>query len=111
MAYAPNSFGQKVLNKNRVHVEETSSNNSLDEKTYRNNLQEELEGTYQFQIKKETYAPLISISTLERIKNSRLENEDNVIALDTYIDIFIPSQNKVESSEFKPLEQSLYIIK
>lgn len=81
------------------------SNNSIDSKTKFTSLMNDLDGTFQFQIKKQDYRPLLTIEILESIRDSRKISEDIYLELDEYIKVFIPSSNKINSIDFVSLDQ------
>ena len=70
-----------------------------------------LEGTYQIQILKPEYKVLFSESLLEKIKTLRKEDEDVIVVLDDYSKLYLPSLNKIKSSNFVKLPQFLSTIK
>lgn len=70
-----------------------------------------LEGTYQIQILKPEYKVLFSESLLDKIKTLRKEDEDVIVILDDYSKLYLPSINKIKSSNFVKLPQFLSTIK
>lgn len=70
-----------------------------------------LEGTYQIQILKPEYKVLFSESLLDKIKTLRKEDEDVIVILDDYSKLYLPSINKIKSSNFVKLPQLLSTIK
>ena len=70
-----------------------------------------LDGTYQIQILKPEYKVLFSESLLDKIKTLRKEDEDVVVILDDYSKLYLPSINKIKSSNFVKLPQFLSTIK
>lgn len=71
----------------------------------------DLEGTYQIQILKPEYKVLFSESLLDKIKTLRKEDEDVIVILDDYSKLYLPSINKIKSSNFVKLPQFLSTIK
>ncbi|TDR17400.1 hypothetical protein [Flavobacterium cheniae] len=71
----------------------------------------DLKGTYQIQILKPEYNVLLSESLLEKIKTLRKEDEDIIIVLDDYSKLYLPSLNKIKSSNFIKLLQFQSTIK
>lgn len=93
-------------------VQQSISVGSTDnEKTKLNNLLTELEGTYQFQITKLDYKPVLSTELLENIKSSRTEDQDIYLTIDEYTKLFIPSKSSMELNNFEKLERIIYISK
>lgn len=71
----------------------------------------DLEGTYQIQILKPEYKVLFSESLLDKIKTLRKEDEDVIVILDDYSKLYLPSINKIKSSNFVKLPKFLSTIK
>lgn len=67
------------------------------------------EGTYQFLLSKQDYKPLFTKELIDRIQQSRRENEDVELILDEYITLFLPSKNRIHSPGFVPLEPYKYL--
>ena len=101
-------FGQKDLNDYRTLTLEPASESHQNKY---NQLVDELDGTFQFQIEKENYKPLLSAELLTQIKNSRKASEDVMLKLDEYMTIFIPSEDKITSDNFIHLDRIQYSIK
>ena len=102
-------FGQKSTTAPRVLTLEHNQTNTVNEKQHRKALQADLQGTFQFQIDKENYSALITTELLEKIKTERLQSEDVYFEIDEFINVFIPSYQKINATSFIPLATSLYI--
>ena len=102
-------FGQKSATPQRILRLENNQTNSVNEKQHRKALQEELQGTFQFQIDQESYSAIITTELLERIKGERLQSEDVYFEIDEFINVFIPSYQKINATSFIPLATILYI--
>ena len=57
-------------------------------------------GTYQF-IVKEKKDFLLTTETFEFIETNRKDTDDITIALSAYLDVFIPSKQKISQSNFQ----------
>lgn len=105
-------FAQREYKAKTNSVEQNiASDSPVSEKAKFNNLLTELEGTYQFQITKTDYKPVLSIELLENIKNSRTEDQDIYLTIDEFTKLFIPSKSSMEVNNFKKLERIIYISK
>jgi hypothetical protein len=108
-----NSFSQEEVEKRTPKA--TSNVESVkgvdNERDQLHKLMVEMEGSFQFQISKPDYSPVVSLELLDRIQKSRLENENSTIVLDQYITILIVSKSKMESSGFQKLENIIYVNK
>lgn len=108
-----NSFSQEEVIKRTPkassNVESVKGINN--EKDQLHKLMVEMEGSYQFQISKPDYSPVVSLELLDRIQKSRLENENSTIVLDQYISILVVSKSKMTSIGFQKLENLIYVNK
>ncbi|NRA11611.1 MAG: hypothetical protein HRT57_06630, partial [Crocinitomicaceae bacterium] len=104
-----NVFGQNKGSEPRVLVEAENVSHEQEDLDLFNILQIELKGTYQVQMIRTDRAAVISLSTLELVKNGRLAGEDVYLKLDEFTTIFVPSEQKVNQSGFIPLSLSKYI--
>ena len=102
-------FGQKSAIPQRIMRLENNQTNSVNEKEHRKALQEELQGTFQFQIDQESYSAVITTELLKRIKGERLQSEGVYFEIDEHISVFIPSYQKINATSFTPLATILYI--
>lgn len=110
--FSHNSFAQHENKVKTNSVEQAiSADSQSSEKTKLNTLLSELEGTYQFQITKSDYKPVLSIELLENIKNSRTENQDIYLTIDEFTKLFIPSRSSMGLNNFEKLERIIYISK
>lgn len=110
--FSHNSFAQRENKVKTNSVEQvTISDSPSSEKAKLNNLLKELEGTYQFQITKSDYKPVLSVELLENIKNSRTENQDIYLTIDEFTKLFIPSRSSMGLNNFEKLERIIYISK
>lgn len=83
----------------------------LNQTSHTSQNQNPKEGTYQFRVYKEDYMPLVSKDILASIDEKRKQNESVVIKLDEYTELFIPSINEINSTEFQNLEPIKFIKK
>lgn len=112
ITFSQTLFAQREYKAKTNSVEQTTASDSPgSEKAKLNNLLTELEGSYQFQITKLDYKPVLSVELLENIKNSRTEGQDIYLDIDEYTKLFIPSKSTMNSNNFKKLERIIYISK
>jgi hypothetical protein len=84
------------------------THSSPSEKEQYNSLFEKLTGTFQYQINKEDYKPLLSLEVLKQIEAARGEDSDVFIQVDQYTKIFVPSKKAISSFGFNKLETIIY---
>lgn len=104
------AFSQEKIKKNNQISQNNQaySHSVITEKEQYNSLFEELEGTFQFQITKEDYKPLLSYDLLSQINAARTAETDVYIPVDPFIKIFVPSKKVINSLDFKKLDIILY---
>lgn len=101
------SFSQREL-KSTPKNNEAYSHSTITEKDQYNSLFGQLEGTFQFQITKEDYKPLLSYDLLSQINAARTTDNDVYMFVDSFIKIFVPSKKTINSLDFKKLDVIKY---
>lgn len=62
-------------------------------------------GTYQFIIVNQKFNPAYTTDILFFIERERKEDQDVVISISDYVDLYIPSRKKIQSKDFEPLDE------
>lgn len=62
-------------------------------------------GTYQFIIVNPKFNPAYTTDILFFIERERKEDQDVVISISDYVDLYIPSRKKIQSKDFEPLDE------
>lgn len=62
-------------------------------------------GTYQFIIVNPKFNPVFTTDILFFIERERKEEQDVVISISDYVDLYIPSRMKILSKDFEPLDE------
>lgn len=101
------SFSQREL-KSTPKNNDAYSHSTITEKDQYNSLFGQLEGTFQFQITKEDYKPLLSYDLLSQINAARTTDNDVYMFVDSFIKIFVPSKKTINSLDFKKLDVIKY---
>ncbi len=101
------SFSQREL-KLTPKNNEAYSHSTITEKDQYTSLFGQLEGTFQFQITKEDYKPLLSYDLLSQINAARTTDNDVYMFVDSFIKIFVPSKKTINSLDFKKLDVIKY---
>ena len=86
------------------------THSSPSEKEQYKSLFDKLNGTFQYQINKEDYKPLLSLEVLKQIEAARTEDSDVFIQVDQYTKVFIPSKKAINSIAFSKLETIIYTL-
>ena len=68
------------------------------------------QGTYQVRVSKVNYAPIMNLTLLETVINSREQDVNVSIEIDEFTRVFIPSNATIESENFLPLETVVYLL-
>jgi hypothetical protein len=69
------------------------------------NMPKAASGTYQFIIIEPKYNPAFTTDILYFIERERHETQDRVISISNYVDLYIPSREKITKKDFLPLEE------
>ena len=62
-------------------------------------------GTYQFIIIEPKGTPAFTTEILYFIEHERHQTQDRVISISNYVDLYIPSKEKITSKSFVPLDE------
>lgn len=65
-------------------------------------------GTYQFIIVNPKFSPAYTTDILYFIERERKDEQDVVISISDYVDLYIPSRKKIQSKDFVPLVEIHY---
>lgn len=65
-------------------------------------------GTYQFIITNPKLSQAFTTEILYFIEKERKDTQDVVITISEYVELYIPSRNKIQSKDFVPLDEIHY---